>query len=367
MSHGATPIFRGEPGGIDMATSGSTRLLNQIGEPEMNASGLRLALGALWPPFNLRPGRRGIDGPLHQLHAQVDFGIRQPGFAVVHSAAEARTALARGRIAILPQLEGGESVTSIEDVDRLWAAGVRAITMVHFASSQLGGAARGQTMKNIFGIKPEGLEPLGLTPLGKEVIERMIALGIVIDLAHSSDAFTRDVLEITEPRGVPVINSHSPARAMIEMERAISDESAARIAKGGGLLGITVFDKMVSDVPQSQRWKGFVPGTCDEVVAHWLYLAKVAGAQSLTLGSDFNGFITRHPPGGSCPHGLRNIGDLPELFSALEAHGVPRAALDGMGERLLTLVEMVEARSDPAARASARQLRSVDSDLFDAP
>ncbi len=367
MSQGAKPIFRGEPGGVDLATHGSTRLFNQITEPQLHASGLRLALGALWPPFELRPGRRAIDEALHQLQAQREFSLRQPGFAVVRSAAEARLALKRGRIALLPQLEGGEGITEVADVDRLWVAGVRAITVVHFASSAIGGAARGQTVKNVFGITLSGLEPLGLTPLGKEVIARMIALGIVIDLAHSSDALTRDVLEITEPLGVPVINSHSPARALMPMERSISDENAARIARGGGLIGVTVFDKMVSDVAAAERWPGFVPGTCDEVVAHWLYLARVAGAPSLTLGTDFNGFITRHPPGGSCPHGLRNVGDLPELFAALQAHGVPRTALDGMGEQLLTLVEKVEAKADPAAREAARQVRSIDPDLFDAP
>lgn len=346
---------------------GSTRLLNQIEEPQLLAAGVRLALGSVWPPFELRPGRRAIDEAVHQLHAEVDFGLRRPGFAVVHSAAEARTALARGRVAVLPALEGAEGVTSVDDVDRLWSAGVRAITIVHLASSGLGGAARGQWVKNFFGIKLPGLEPLGLTVLGRAVIERMIALGIVIDLAHSSDALTRDVLAITEPRGVPVVNSHSPSRTLMEMERSISDEDAARIAHGGGLIGVTLFDAMVADVPQSARWPGFVPGTCDEVVAHWLYLAKVAGPEALTLGSDLNGFITRHAPGGSCPHGIRNAGDLPELFAALEAHGVPRPALDGMGERFLKLVEVVEAKSDPAARVTARRVRAIDTDLFDAP
>jgi membrane dipeptidase len=367
MSQGAKPIFRGEAGSVDLAESGSTRLFNQIDEPKLNASGLRLALGALWPPYNLRPGRTRMDEAVHQLQAQLDFGHRQPGFAVVHSAAQARTALAHGRIAIFPALEGGEGIESVEDVDRLWASGLRAITLVHFASSQLGGAARGQTARNIFGIHLEGLEPMGLTPLGKEVVERMISLGILIDLAHASDAFTRDVLDVTEPRGVPVVNSHSPARALIDMERAISDASAARIAKSGGLVGVTVFNTMVANVPEAERWPGFVPGTCDEIVAHWLYLAKVTGPDALTLGSDFNGFITRHPPGGSCPHGLRNVGDLPELFAALQAHGVPREALDGMGARFLAVVEKVEAHSDPKAKAQASRLRTFDTDLFDAP
>lgn len=367
ISRGARPFFKGEAGSGPLTTDPRARLRNQIGEPQMHASGLRLALGALWPPFDVRPGRDALGEALDQVSELRRFTQRHPGFAVVSSAARARAVLAQGRIAILPQLEGGEGIEQVDDVDRLWAAGVRAITLEHFSSSALGGAAKNQMLHNIFGVQSATVERQGLTPLGRAAVERMMALGIVIDLAHSSDAVSRDVLDLTEARGVPVINSHSPARALHLMERAIPDELAARIGRGGGLLGATVFDGMVAHVPESERWPGFVPGSCDDVIAHWVYLAKVAGPEHVALGSDFNGFITRPGPGGSCPNGLRNIGDLPDLFAALEAHGIPRAALDGMGQALLTLVETVEAKADPVAQAKARQVRTDAQNLFSAP
>ena len=73
-------------------------------------------------------------------------------------------------------------------------------------------------------------------------------------------------------------------------------------------------------------------------MVYWKYLASVVPPQSLVLGSDVNGFITRAAPGGLCPEGLRTYGDVPQFFGALVENGSPRAALDGMGERLLQLM-----------------------------
>lgn len=367
MSQAAKPIFKGEPASGPLAWRASNILDNQVDEKMMHAAGLKVALGSVWPPFEFRPGRTALGEALNQLHQLRQFGLRQPGFAVVASAAQARRAVAHGRLAILPAVEGGEGILEVDDVDRLWLAGARAITLTHFENNALAGAALGQVSRNLLGIKTDRLEPQGLTPLGRAAVARMISLGIVIDLAHASDATSNDVLDLTEPLGVPVLNSHSGARALLSMERIIPDALAARITRAGGLVGVTVFAKMVAQVPEAAQFDGFVPGTCDEVVAHWLHLARVAGPEALVLGSDFNGFVTRHGPGGSCPHGLRNVGDLPELWAALEAHGVPRAALDGMGEKVLALLEKVESKASPKARNQAWRVRRIEPDLFDAP
>lgn len=367
MSQSAKPVFKGEPGSGVMTWNPSAILTNQVDEQMLHDSGVTLTLGSVWPAFRLRAGRTALDEALHQLDALWEFGQRRPGFAVVGTAAQARRALARGRIAVLPAVEGGEGILAVDDVDRLWLAGARAITLAHFTNSRIGGASKGQTARNLLGVKTDQLEQLGLTDLGRDAVARMVDLGIVLDLAHASDALSRDVLTLAEERGVPVVNSHSAARSYLQSERSIPDDLAARIARGGGLIGVVLNSEMVATAPESARWPGFVPNTCDEIVAHWLHLAQVAGPDALVLGSDFNGFIPRHHPGGSCPQGIRNAGDLPQLWAALEAHGVPRPALDGMGEKFLALLEKVEAKASPTARAAARQVRRKDADLFAAP
>jgi membrane dipeptidase len=78
-----------------------------------------------------------------------------------------------------------------------------------------------------------------------------------------------------------------------------------------------------------------------------------------------NGMARRPGPGGACPEGLRTTADWPALYAALAAHGVPQAALDHSGERLLHLFERVESRADPRARARAIRRPAMASRPFD--
>lgn len=352
MAQGAKPLFKGEPGSGVLTWSPRARLVNHVDEGHLRAAGIKLVFGALWPPNALRPGRSALEESLDQVDALDAFVLRRPGFKVVHSAAEAREAVAHDFIAVLPQLEGGEGISHVDDVDLLYAAGVRCLTVVHFVDSQLGGAAKGQLAKNLLGLRSPENTPEGLSPLGREAVERAFSLGMLVDLAHASEALAADVLSLAEARGVPLINTHTGARSLMDMERNSSAALAARIARGGGVLGVSLYDAQIpvlsgEGLPQHQ------PGTCDDVVAHWFELIKQTAPEAVVLGSDLDSFISRARPGGRCPDGLRNTADLPALFAALEATGVPRAALDGMGPKVLQLLEAVEAKADPAAQTRA--------------
>lgn len=356
-SHAAKPVFEGEPGQGILTWSTQSRLTNQVEAEHLRRSGVRLALAAVWPPYRLRPHRTSFDETVGVLYGLHDFARRRGDFTVALSAATARRALGAGQVALVPQVEGGEGITRVEDVDVLYRAGMRCLTLVHFVDIDVGGASWGQAWDVFLGTKKaNGNNPLGLTPLGKQVVERLMDLGVLIDLAHASDALSSDVLDLAEARGVPVIASHSGARALLDKERNVSDALARRIAKNGGVMGVSLFEMQVGKVPDEKKWAGFVPDTCDDVVAHWAHFASVAGPEAVVLGSDLNGFIIRGRPGGLCPNGIRNASDLPQLFAALEKRGVPRAALDGMGEKLLGILEKVEARAKPEAQARALSL-----------
>lgn len=356
MSAGAKPVFHGEPGDGLVASLPGQRFVNAVTQAQLHATGVSLVFGALWPPFRLRPGRTALAESLHQARELEDFVARRPGFALASDAREARAILATGRIAVLPQLEGGEGIERVADVDALYAAGVRVIAVMHFNSSQLGGAAKGQTARALLHSAPTGeLEGEGLSPLGREVISRMVQLGMVIDVAHASDRFVTDVLDLTGPLGVPLLVSHTAARSLSNFERNLSDALARRVVASGGLIGVTLNAVQAETDPVHALGPQHQAGTCDDIVAHWKHLASVVPPEALVLGSDVNGFISRPVPGGLCPDGVRHYGDLSQLWGALEASGLPRAALDGMGERLLQLVERVESRADASAQAEARR------------
>lgn len=355
MSSAAKPVVRGEPGDGILATSPKQRLVNSVTESQLHSTGVRLVFAGLWPPFELRPSRSSLEESLHQLRELDEFTQRRAGFGIANDTKHARRILANGRIAVLPQVEGGEGITKVEDVDALYAGGARVITVVHFVSTQLGAAAHGQVGWALFRSGEGELDAGGLSALGRQVVTRMMELGIVIDVAHASDAFVRDVLSLTEARGVPIVVSHTGARAFVNIERNLSDELAKRIAASGGLIGVTLYDQMLATPQAAFISPQHQPGTCDDLVAHWKHFASVVPPEALVFGSDVNGFITRPAAGGLCPDGVRTYGDINAVWSALVANGVPRSALDGMGERLLRLVEAVESKADPRAQAESKR------------
>jgi membrane dipeptidase len=352
MSHAAVPVFHGESGTF-LTTSTRTSIVNQVDGAQLVEGKGQLAIASIWPPFSLRAGRTALDGVLNQMVVLREFCQRHPEFVIVKTPGEARQQVRRGRIALIPGVEGGEGIESVEDVDRLYAAGVRSVTLVHFGDSQIGGSARGQNAFNFFDTIVDGKNQTGLSELGRDVVMRMFQLGMIVDISHASDVTSGQVLDLAEEHDTPIINSHAGSRELLGIERNIPDVIAARIAKGGGMVGVTASDHMLSRVPDSEKWDGYVPGTCDDLIAHWKHLMRVVPAEQLNLGSDLNGFIKRPKPGGACPDGLRNTGDLPALYDALIAHGVPKAAIDGMGWRFLKLWDTLEKKADAHVKEHA--------------
>jgi microsomal dipeptidase-like Zn-dependent dipeptidase len=68
----------------------------------------------------------------------------------------------------------------IDRVDALFAAGFRMMGLAHFFDNEVSGSAH-------------GVAKGGLTPFGREVVARMEALGIALDVAHAAPAGIEDV------------------------------------------------------------------------------------------------------------------------------------------------------------------------------
>jgi membrane dipeptidase len=364
MREAFKPLFHGESGRGRMASSPSGIFRNQVDTDQLLAAGVRVAVASVWPPPAVRPGLTARDEAIHQIEGLREFAVHHPEVHLATSAADARAALARGQIALIPAVEGGEGVLSPDDIDLYYARGVRLMTVIHMMDSALGGAAAGQ-LTLMLGMTPGGGNPQRLTELGHAVVRRMVEVGMAIDVAHSSDATAQDILEVAKSEHVPVLFTHAGARALHPMERNLTDEMAQQVARTGGIIGVTLFRDFVADVPEAARWKGFEEGTCDEVVAHWKHFVDRVGPDAVVLGSDWNGMVTRSKPGGACPNGLRTTADLPSLYTALAAQGIPQKSLDLGGERLLQVLERVEARADPWAQRRARARRDGAVNAFD--
>jgi membrane dipeptidase len=120
-------------------------------------------------------------------------------------------------------IEGAQALDGkIENLEWLFQAGYRYMSLTHFFDDEFAGSSAGANKG-------------GLTPLGHELVRQMNARGMIIDLAHTSPQTIRDVL--VESKG-PVISSHGGLQGNCNNRRNLSDDEARGIARSGGIIGI---------------------------------------------------------------------------------------------------------------------------------
>lgn len=161
-------------------------------------------------------------------------------------------------------IEGGHALeASLENLDKVYAAGVRMIGPTHFFDNEFGGSAHGEN-------------GAGLSEFGRSAVRKMNELGIFIDLAHSSPAIVDDVLNLSSK---PVIVSHTGIRAVLDSQRNLSDAQIQKIAANGGIIGIAFFDMAVGE-PELPN-----------IIASIKHVRDLVGIQYVALGSDYDGSV----------------------------------------------------------------------------
>lgn len=150
---------------------------------------------------------------------------------------------------------------SISNIQVLYDAGFRMMGLQHFFDNKLGGSLH-------------GLSKAGLTDFGRQAVIEMERLGIMIDVAHSSEAVVDEVLAITD---TPLVVSHTGVHGACDSPRNISDDHMRRIAAKGGLLGVGFWDAAVCDAS---------PAGVARSIA---YAIDLVGVEHVALGSDYDG------------------------------------------------------------------------------
>jgi microsomal dipeptidase-like Zn-dependent dipeptidase len=159
----------------------------------------------------------------------------------------------------LQDLEG-----DIRNLDRLYDAGFRMAGMAHFFDNDVAGSMH-------------GLAKRGLTPLGRQVIARMEAKGMIVDVAHASHPAVADILRIARR---PVVSSHGGVQATCKVNRNLTDDEIRGIARTGGVVGIGYWEAAVCSTS---------PAAVARAIAH---VRDLVGIAHVGLGSDFDGAVT---------------------------------------------------------------------------
>ncbi|WP_417622562.1 dipeptidase [Parasphingorhabdus sp.] len=206
-------------------------------------------------------------------HAQkLDRAVEQSGSAMhsVRTPAHLdRLASARaGQDKPIGVLFSAEGLQTLEgkraNLKKLYASGMRMAGLVHFFDNELAGSMH-------------GIEKAGLTDFGRNIVRDMEAMGMIVDIAHSSHATVADILKMARR---PVVSSHGGVQAVCGVNRNLTDEEIKGVAATGGVIGLGYWDGAMCDTD---------PATVAKAAKH---VRDLVGIEHVALGSDFDGAVT---------------------------------------------------------------------------
>jgi membrane dipeptidase len=138
---------------------------------------------------------------------------------------------------------------------------------------------------NIFGggcLDPD----VRLTRLGKKYVEAVHEQRIVLDVCgHTCERTSFDAIQVS--KGVPIICSHTNARALNDNPRNISDRLIEAIAGTGGVVGLTSVSDFYMRSPKDANVKASPQASLDKLFEHFEHLRKLVGVDHIGLGPDF--------------------------------------------------------------------------------
>jgi membrane dipeptidase len=275
------------------------------------------------------------------------------------TAADIRRAKAGHKIAALMGMEGGHMIDDDLRLLRLYAAlGVRYLTLTHFKNNNWADSSTDKPKHN------------GLTPFGKDVVRELNTLGVMVDISHVADKTFYDAIEVSK---APVIASHSSCRAIDKHPRNMTDDMLRALAKNGGVVMINYEVSFLSEeyrvasdkasggvvaqlaamskkcggdeacstlesarINTAAMMSGALPKvTWEKIVEHIDHAVKVAGADHVGLGSDFDG--------ATMPIGMEDASKLPKITDALLKKGYSEQDIEKiLGGNILRVMEQVE-------------------------
>jgi microsomal dipeptidase-like Zn-dependent dipeptidase len=225
---------------------------------------------------------------LNQLKEQIENN--KEVVAQAYSVADLKKNKSENKKSIFFGIENGYAIgKDIKNVERFAQMGVKYITLSHNGDNDICDSNRGNAEHN------------GLSAFGKEVVQEMNRLGIMVDISHTSEKTSFDVLEISK---YPVIASHSSAKALCNHPRNVSDQLMKAIAAKGGVVQICFYKYFLKKNGQARL---------KDAVDHIDYVVKLVGIDFVGIGTDFDG-------DGGIP-GVQTASELPQVTMELIRRG----------------------------------------------
>ena len=179
----------------------------------------------------------------------------------VKSSADLTEAKRSGRLGVIYGFQDGTPFgESLDRLDLFCDLGVRIVLFTYNRRNLIGDGC---------------LEPAnaGLSLFGRELVGRLNAKRVLIDLSHCGDRTTLESIELSQQ---PVAITHTGCRAITDLPRNKTDEQLRKLADRGGVVGIYFMPYLRTSGQQM----------ADDVIRHLEHALKICGEDHVGIGSD---------------------------------------------------------------------------------
>jgi membrane dipeptidase len=188
----------------------------------------------------------------------------QDDVVVARGLADIEAAHREGRLALVLGLEAATPIENeLDRIDILYGLGVRQMGIAYSEANALGS-----------GLKERG--DGGLTAFGERAVERMNKLGMAIDVSHSGDRTSLDVIEASTR---PVLITHAGSRSVWDSRRMKPDEVIVACAERGGVIGLEA-------APHTTLSEAHPAHSLESVMDHFTHCVELVGIDHVAFGPD---------------------------------------------------------------------------------
>jgi membrane dipeptidase len=205
-------------------------------------------------------------------------------------------------IGYILSLEGADSLRNLDDLQRAYERGLRALGPAHYG-------------KGRYALGHDQQGPL--STLGKSLLAEMDRLGMILDVTHLCETTFWDALNVFQGN---VWASHHNCRALVDDPRQLSDQQIKALAERDAVIGVAFDVWMV--VPGWQRGVTKHPditgADMHTLANHVDHICQLLGSVGhVGIGTDLDGgYGTEQTPAD-----LDTIADLQKFLSILERRG----------------------------------------------
>jgi len=240
---------------------------------------------------------------------------------VVYSVGQLDALLARQDeerpIAVIHNIEGAHCLDGdVDHLDDFFNRGVAYLTLAHFYPNEAANPCfpYPESVQKFGCYRGSRDLSLGLGKIGEQVVERMVELGMMIDVSHCTPPARRRVYDIVAGRA-PVFASHVGAYEVNPNPYNVKDWEIRAIANSGGVVGVIFMNYWLMP-HETRRGLDFIARTINHIV-------QIGGIDAVAVGTDFDGF-TDPPDDLKDAAGMLNLTQrlLAEQYSEEQIHKI---------------------------------------------